>query len=187
MIVFLLMTIFLAENPLYAKDGATLFVEYTCHTCHGAEGKGMFREKTKATYRLKTKHLTTLKNAGFAKKTLKKLLPLRKKKFKEEEKFVAEIKSALGSKYTDKLKDEIIKLAGKVYYRKGDPIAGFELYPRLAGNNSIYLFRQMKDILDGVRTNGNSNAMAGIKPFLDNLNVTDKELKLIADYLSKVK
>ena len=172
---------------LYAQDGAALFKENTCNTCHGTDGKGMFREKTKETYRLKTKHLTVLKKAGHPVPTLKKLLPLRKKKFTIEAEFVSAIEKLLGKKDTLKLKDEIIKIAGKIYYKKGDPIPGFELYPKLAGNNAIYMFRQIKDILNGVRTNGNTNAMLGIKIFLDTKKATDKEFKMIAEYLSKVK
>ena len=181
------MTGFIQMNSLIARDGAALFQKLTCHTCHGAKGKGMFREKTKATYRLKTKHLTVLKKAGHPVPVLKKLLPLRKKKFKKESDFINAIEERIGKERTEKLRKQIIELTGKIFYKKGDPIAGFEMYPELAGNNEIYLFRQMKAILGGVRTNGNTKAMLGIKPFLDTNHITDKELKIVAEYLSKVK
>ena len=174
-------------SSLSAQDGAELFKRLTCETCHGVEGRGMFRQETKATYRLKTKHLTVLKNAGFPKSMLKKLLKLRKEKFTNETDFMAAVEERVGKAEAAKLKKQIVELAGKVFYTKGDPIAGFELYPKLAGNNKIYLFRQMRDILSGVRTNGNTNAMLGIKPFLDTNNITDKELKIIAEYLSTIK
>ncbi len=147
----------------------------------------MFREKTKVTFRLKTKHLTVLKKAGHKKSVLKKLLPLRKKKFTEEAAFIKAVEDRIGKKRTGELKIQILELTGKYFYKKGDAIAGFELYPKLAGNNKVYLFRQMRDIFTGVRTNGNTKAMLGIKSFLDTNKITNKELKIIAEYLSKVK
>lgn len=83
-------------------------------------------------------------------------------------------------------RDRKDKKTGKFKYRKGDPIPGFENYPKLAGQGSVYLYNQMKDILDGRRTNGMSSAMAGIKGFIDS-TATDEDLKAVADYLSQVK
>ena len=83
-------------------------------------------------------------------------------------------------------KDKISKKTGKYKYRKGDMMPGFENYPKLAGQSSVYLYNQMKDIFDGKRTNGMSNAMSGIKIMIDK-TATDEDLKAIADYLSKVK
>ncbi|MGK0290455.1 MAG: cytochrome c [bacterium] len=55
-------------------------------------------------------------------------------------------------------------------------------YPKLAGQNSAYLVQQMKDIKSGARGNGMSMVMKGIIT-----NVSDSEMKQIADYLAKVK
>lgn len=53
-------------------------------------------------------------------------------------------------------------------------------YPKLAGQNSAYLLEQVKDIKSGARSSGQAAVM---KPMV--ANVTDDELKAIADYLSK--
>ena len=45
----------------------------------------------------------------------------------------------------------------------------------------------MKDILEGKRTNGNSEAMRGIMPFIESNKINDDDFVAIADYLSKVK
>ncbi len=186
LIAFAFVSLF-SVGALHAQDAAELFEKLTCHTCHGGEGRGMFRQETKATYRLKTKHLTSLKNAGHPKPMLRKLLPLRKNKYTSEKDFLDAVEKAVGRDNMLKMKVRIIELTAKVFYRKGDPIPGFELYPKLAGNNKIYLFRQMRDILAGKRTNGNTDAMRGIRSYLDTNNITDKELLIIADYLSKIK
>lgn len=55
-------------------------------------------------------------------------------------------------------------------------------YPKLAGQNKEYLVRQMMDIKEGKRTNGNSAAMQGVMHL-----VSEDEVKAIAEYLSKVK
>lgn len=55
-------------------------------------------------------------------------------------------------------------------------------YPKLAGQNSAYAEQQMKDIKSGTRSNGQSAAMKGVMHL-----VTDAEIKVLADYLSKLK
>ncbi len=117
---------------------------------------------------------------------VKKLRPLYKKKFRDENKFINAVKENIGEIQAEKYKELIIKIAGRVYYHKGELIPGFEDYPRHAGNKKKYLFSQMKDILNGKRTNGNSEAMRGIKPFLDSNQVTDDDFRSIAEYLSKI-
>ena len=77
------------------------------------------------------------------------------------------------------------KKTGKFKYRKGDPMPGFEAYPKLAGQNSVYLYNQMKDIFTGKRTNGLTTAMLGIKAFIDS-SASDEDLKAVAEYLSQV-
>jgi len=52
-------------------------------------------------------------------------------------------------------------------------------YPLLAGQNKAYLLEQMKDIKSGARSSGQAAVM---KPMV--ANVTDDELKAIAEYLS---
>ncbi len=187
-LLLLLMIVFcLVPSALLAADGAALFVKLTCETCHGVQGKGMFRAKTKARYRLKKKERKKLKKAGVPKDIIKKLKPLYKKKFKKEDKFIAAVEEVLGKQVTRQYRKQLIKSAGKVSYRKGDPVKGFEMYPKLAGNKKIYLYTQMKDILEKRRVNGNTEAMRGIKPFLDSNKITDDDFKAIAEYLSKVK
>lgn len=55
-------------------------------------------------------------------------------------------------------------------------------YPKLAGQNKDYLYRQMLDIKSGARSNGNSAAMKGVMPI-----VNEEELKIIAEWLSTLK
>ena len=55
-------------------------------------------------------------------------------------------------------------------------------YPKLAGQNAAYMEQQMKDIKSGARANGQSAAMKGVMHL-----VNDEEIKVIADYLSKLK
>ncbi len=147
----------------------------------------MVRTKDRIRFFLKRKAMyRRMVREGIPVEVVRKLIPLYKKRFWSQEKFLKAIESLIGHENTEKYKDIIIKIAIRVYYHKGDPIPGFEGYPRLAGNKKIYLFRQMKDILDGKRTNGNTGAMRGIKTFLDKNKITDKDLEKIADYLSHV-
>lgn len=55
-------------------------------------------------------------------------------------------------------------------------------YPKVAGQNKDYMVRQMVDIKENKRTNGNSASMAGVMHL-----VSVEEIGAIADYLSKVK
>jgi len=129
----------------------------------------------------------TMVKEGIPADIVKQLRPLYKKKFTDEGEFVKAIEKNIGEPHTATYKEIIIKIAGRVYWRKGDLIKGFEDYPRHAGNKKIYLFLQMKDILEGKRTNGNSEAMRGIRPFIDSNNITDDDFMNIAEYLSNVK
>lgn len=52
-------------------------------------------------------------------------------------------------------------------------------YPRIAGQNERYLLRQMLDIRDGRRTNGQSETMQAAVA-----GVSDEELALIAEWLA---
>ncbi len=52
-------------------------------------------------------------------------------------------------------------------------------YPKLAGNNAVYLYNQIKDIQSGKRNNGMTAAMKGITHM-----TTDEEKKAIAEWLS---
>ncbi|MBF0279688.1 MAG: c-type cytochrome [SAR324 cluster bacterium] len=83
-------------------------------------------------------------------------------------------------------RDRKDKKTGEFKYRKGDPMPGFEAYPKLAGQNSVYLYNQIKDIFGGKRSNGLTSAMLGIKAFIDS-SASDEDLKAIAEYLSQVK
>ena len=53
-------------------------------------------------------------------------------------------------------------------------------YPKLAGQNELYLLQQMRDIKGGARTNGNTAAMSGVMHL-----VTDEELVVLARWLSE--
>lgn len=55
-------------------------------------------------------------------------------------------------------------------------------YPKIAGQNKAYVEKQMLDIKNGVRANGNSAAMKGVMVI-----VSDAEIKELADYVSKMK
>jgi len=172
----------------FAEDGVVLFEKLTCHTCHGPEGKGMVRTETKERYYLRQKKMyRQMTKEGIPVATVKKLIPLYKKKFSEKEEFIQAIEALIGKADTDKYKDIIIKIGGRIYYHEGDLITGFEDYPRHAGNKKLYLYRQMKDILEGKRTNGNSEAMRGIRPYIENNKITDDDFMSIAEYLSNVK
>ena len=72
-----------------------------------------------------------------------------------------------------------------MYMKSGKMMPGFEAYPTLAGQNSEYLFNQIKDIMAGVRNNGQTKAMIGIKSMLDQ-QATDDDLRAITKYLEGV-
>ena len=184
----LMLGLFLPTANVFAEDPALLFEKLTCHTCHGPQGKGMIRTETKEKYYLKKKKMyKEMKKEGIPADIVKQLRPLYKKKFTAEGEFVKAIEALIGNANTDKYKDIIIKIGGRVYWHKGDLVKGFEDYPRHAGNKRLYLYRQMKDILEGKRTNGNSEAMRGIRPYIDNNNITDDDFMSIAEYLHNVK
>jgi cytochrome c553 len=179
---------FLPTANVLAEDAALLFEKLTCITCHGPEGRGMVRTETKEKYYLKKKKMyREMVKEGMPTATVKKLRPLYKKKFSDKGEFIQAIEALIGKANTDKYQDIIIKIGGRVYYHKGELIPGFEDYPRHAGNKRLYLYRQMKDILEGKRTNGNSEAMRGIRPYIDSNNITDDDFMNIAEYLSNVK
>jgi cytochrome c553 len=179
---------FLPTANVFAEDAALLFEKLTCITCHGPEGKGMVRTETKEKYYLKKKKMyREMVKEGIPTATVKKLRPLYKKKFSDKGKFIQAIEALIGKANTDKYQDIIIKIGGRVYYHKGELIPGFEDYPRHAGNKQLYLYRQMKDILEGKRTNGNTEAMRGIRPYIESNNITDDDFMSIAEYLSNVK
>jgi len=118
---------------------------------------------------------------------VKQLRPLYKKKFSKKEEFLQAIEALIGKVDTDTYQDIIIGIGGRIYYHKGDLVPGFEDYPSHAGNKKIYLYRQMKDILGNRRTNGNSEAMRGIQPYIESNKITDEDFMCIAEYLSNVK
>ena len=179
---------FLPVSTVVAADGALLYEKLTCHTCHGPRGKGMIRTETKEKYYLRKKSMyKKMVKEGVPVDVVKKLIPLYRKKFGTEGEFVGAIENLIGQAGTEKYKDIVVKIGGRVYYRKGDLIPGFENYPKQAGNKKIYLFRQMKDILEGRRTNGNSEAMRGIQSFIESNHITDEDFMSIAEYLSEVK
>jgi cytochrome c553 len=188
MAALLMLGLFLPTSNVLAEDAALLFEKLTCYTCHGPQGKGMVRTETKERYYLRKKKMyKTMVKEGIPAATVKKLRPLYKKKFDDKGEFIQAIEALIGKADTDQYKDIIIKIGGRVYYHQGDLIPGFEDYPRHAGNKKLYLYRQMKDILEGRRTNGNSEAMRGIRPYIESNKITDDDFMSIAEYLSNVK
>jgi len=154
MAAFLVLGLCLPTSTVFAEDAALLFEKLTCHTCHGPQGKGMVRTETKERYYLRQKKMfRQMVKEGMPAATVKKLIPLYKKKFKEKEEFIQAIEALIGKADTAKYQDIIIKIGGRLYYHQGDLVPGFEDYPRHAGNKKLYLYRQMKDILEGRRTN----------------------------------
>ncbi len=55
-------------------------------------------------------------------------------------------------------------------------------YPKVSGQNAAYIEAQMKDIKSGARNNGQTAAMKGVMHL-----VNDAEIKVLAEYLSKLK
>ena len=55
-------------------------------------------------------------------------------------------------------------------------------YPKLAGQNAAYAEQQMKDIKSGARNNGQTAAMKGVMHL-----VNDEEIKVLSEYLAKLK
>jgi len=186
LLAFCLVYADLGFSNLHADTGAQLFEKLTCISCHGPDGVGMVRTETKESYRLAGDEFKQLLKEGVPRETLVKMKPVYKNKYDSQDDFTAELKPILSETEYSKYIDLMLEVGGKVYYRKGDLIKGFENYPKLAGNKEIYLFNQMKDILEGRRTNGNSDAMRGIQSYLVSNKITDKEFRLIAHYLSKI-
>jgi len=183
-----MLRVFFPLSTALAADGAELYVKLTCHTCHGPEGKGMIRTESKEKYYFRRKEMyRQMIKDGMPVEVAKQLRPLYKKKYDDKEKFLAEVEALIGKENSDNYEDIIIGVAGRIYYKKGDLIPGFENYPKHAGNQKLYLYYQMKDILEGKRTNGNTEAMRGIQPFIESNNITDDDLMKIAEYLSQVK
>jgi len=177
-----------AAPAVQARDCAELYVKLTCHTCHGPEGRGMIRTETKEKYYLRHKEMyREMLDKGMPLAQVEKLQPLYRQQFDNKDDFVKAIEELLGAEDTQRYKEIVIAVGGRIYYRKGDIIPGFETYPRHAGNKKLYLYRQMKDILEGRRTNGSSEAMRGIQPFLESNKITDDDLMCIAEYLSNVR
>jgi len=52
-------------------------------------------------------------------------------------------------------------------------------YPKLAGQNAPYMYRQMLDIKSGARSNGNTPAMRGVMHLVD-----EAEMKTLSEYLA---
>jgi cytochrome c553 len=178
----------LPTADVFAEDPAVLFEKLTCHTCHGPQGRGMIRMDTKERYYLRQKKMfRQMVKDGVPVDIVKKLIPLYKKKFDTKGEFIQAIEEHIGKDDTAKYQDIIIKIGGRLYYHKGDLIPGFEDYPRHAGNKKIYLYQQMKAILEGRRTNGNTEAMRGIRPYIESNKITDDDFMSIAEYLSNVK
>lgn len=187
LLAFLLICINSSFSTVSADTGAELFKKLTCFSCHGTDGRGMVRTETRESYRLSGREFRNLIKKGVPKAVLRKLKPVYKKKYNNRDEFIAKLKPLLSKGEYANYAELMLEIGGKVYYRKGDLIRGFEKYPRLAGNKEIYLFNQMKDILEGRRTNGNSDAMRGIQPYLVTNKITDREYRLIAHYLSQIK
>ena len=61
-------------------------------------------------------------------------------------------------------------------------------FPKLNGQNAAYMEQQMRDIKSGARSNASSAAMKGVMVNPEGVElVTDKDIKEMALYLSKLK
>ena len=186
-ILLILYAALMPVGSLMAMNGEELYLELFCHTCHNIRGKGMRRPGTRAVYQFKKDTFYRLRQGEVPDSVLKKLSLLTGKKYKKRKEFIRAIRKILDKEYIRLYKDIIVKAFRRVIYRKNDPIPGFAKYPVLAGNKKIYLYNQMRDIIQGRRLNGETETMRGIKPLLEKHKITDKELMLIAEYLSVIR
>ena len=70
----------------------------------------------------------------------------------------------------------------QVYHGKDGKKTLTPAFPKVAGQNAAYAEQQMKDIKSGARNNGQTAAMKGVMHL-----VNDQEIKVLAEYLSKLK
>jgi hypothetical protein len=145
----------------------------------------MIRTHDKARYKLTADVFAKLKSDGIPEDFVERLDPLKDKRFKDADAFINAVVNHTDKASSLKYKELIVKHSGKISYRKGDIIAGYEAYPRLSGNKKEYLYNQVTAIFSGIRTNGNTEIMRGIKPMLKNKNISDRDLKNIVDHLSQ--
>ncbi len=60
-------------------------------------------------------------------------------------------------------------------------------YPKIAGQNKEYVLQQVKDIMSGKRSNGQSVAMKGVLVTpTGEPRFSDEDLDILADYVSKL-
>jgi cytochrome c len=60
-------------------------------------------------------------------------------------------------------------------------------YPKIAGQNKEYVLQQLKDIMSGKRSNGQSVAMKGVLVTAEGQpRFSDDDLNVLADYVSKL-
>ena len=89
--------ILLPVTDVLAEEPAVLFEKLTCHTCHGPQGKGMVRTENKERYYLRQKKMfRQMVKDGIPTATVKKLIPLYKKKFDKKEEFIQAIEELIG-------------------------------------------------------------------------------------------
>ena len=165
--------------------GAELFRTLTCYTCHGENGIGMIRTNDKAWYKLTADVFVKLKNDGIPENVAAQLGPMSDKRFRDADEFMGEVERHSNKASALKYRETIVRHAGKISYRKGDIIPGFEAYPRLSGNKKEYLYNQVTAIFSGTRTNGSTEIMRAIKPMLETNNIGDDDLKTIVGHLSQ--
>jgi cytochrome c len=56
-----------------------------------------------------------------------------------------------------------------------------DVYPKLAGQNALYMLAQMKDIKNGTRKHGHTAAMQNVMHLIN-----DEEMSILVDWLSKL-
>ena len=172
-----------------ANEGFKLYTAKACNTCHGADANrpispaypklgGQNAEYLLA--QIKDIHNGVRTNGGSAvMKGMTTAMNLTEDEMKKISDWIAS---------ADKPVVELVEGDGKNLYTAkacatchgadaNTPI--MPIYPRLAGQNSQYLYDQMKAIKDGTRANGQSAVMKGIMA-----NVSEEEMKVLSDWIA---
>ncbi|MDM8561676.1 c-type cytochrome [Candidatus Parabeggiatoa sp. HSG14] len=172
----------LAASVTMAADGASLYTSKQCDTCHGADANtpvaDTFSPKLAGQNEV---YLTQqIKDIRDGKRTNGKTADMKKKM---DEISVSDKEAMALAKWiaSQTAKSESATANGaSVYTGKmcntchgadaNSPITGS--YPKLAGQDAVYLAQQIKDIRDGKRTNGMS---ASMKAMMGAFKVSDDE------------
>jgi cytochrome c553 len=170
-----------------AADGKKLFEEKGCVACHGEDAKTSMEGFPRLAGQrppYAVAQMKDIKNKVRKSEPLEGMLPFIEQVSDEEMTAIAEYVGALpvgkdeGTPNADGKKLYMTKTCIACHGKDGNkPI---QAYPRLIGQDPVYLLAQMKAIKTGERANGNSQAMKAVMHL-----VTDEEMTKIAEYLSR--